>query len=171
MPQNHYLVPEHFQGAEKNIEHTIITGTTEDAEDGFVDAKERLLDVNNWSMYTGPDIHFELADAHDKLLNRKAHKGDFIKMEAPDVAPAVVGVEAIEYDDYPDEGRETFAIRLKPGINNPETNVDQHNATATIVIDRRHKKLTASYHGRNEAGAWFSLSDELLSDLVKGFVA
>ena len=164
------MVPDHIHGAEKNIEHTIVTGTTEDAEDGFVDAKERLLDVNNWSNYSGAGIGFVLTDAHDKPLNRKAHKGDLIKIETPVSAPEVVAIEAIEYDDYPDDGRETFAIRLKPGTNNPGTNVDQHNATATIVIERRNKRLNASYHGRNEARAWFSLSDEQLGNLMTGFV-
>ena len=49
MPDYHYLIPDHQQGLEKNLEHTIICDSIEEAEDCFVDAKERLMDVNNWN--------------------------------------------------------------------------------------------------------------------------
>jgi len=171
MPQNHYLVPDQFLGFENNIEHSIHYCNTEDAEDNFVGAKEQLLDVNNWFKHIGPGAGFELVDAHHKTLHRKAHKADHIKMQSSAYAPIFILVEDIEYDDYPDEGRETFAMRLKPGIDQgPQNGNIASNATITIVIDRSLKKLTASYHGRNEATSWLGLSDGQWGSLVKGLV-
>ncbi len=159
MPQSHYLVPDQSQGFEKNIEHSALLDTTDDAEDSFVGAKERLLDVNNWNSYIGGGISLQLTDIHDKVLHRKAHKGDRIKI-ATVPALHLVLVEAIEYDDYPDEGRETFAVRLK----------QDDGATATIVIERTHKSLAASFHGRNDATLSIGLTDEQWGSLVKGLL-
>jgi hypothetical protein len=171
MQQKHYLVPDQSQGFEKNIEHSTLLSTTEDAEDGFVGAKERLLDVSNWNKYVVPAVRLQLTDLRKKALHRKAHKGDCINIEVESTWHWVL-VEAIEYDDYPDEGRETFAVRLRPitaAMDTMEGN-DPINATATIVIDRTCKKLTASYHGRNEAMTWIGLSDEQWGSLVKGLI-
>ncbi len=160
MQRNHYLVPDQFQGFEKNIEHSMLLKTAEDAEDSFVSAKERLLDVNNWNRYTGPVSSFQLTDLQGKLLHRRAHKGDCIKTAGLPMMHSIL-IEAIEYDDYPDESRETFAVRLQPGSN---------GATATIVIERAHKKLAASYHCRNEITLSFGLSDEQWGSLMEGLV-
>ena len=113
MTDNHYLVPG-LQALDKDFEFSILAREHEDAEDGFVDAKERLLDVNNWSRYGNlPEFVFSLKDHHGKQLSRHARKGDAIGISMQGQGSAAWQViDAIEYDDYPDLDMETFAIRL-----------------------------------------------------------
>ncbi len=160
---NHYLVAEQLEGLEKDINQSILTDTIEDAEDFFVDAKERLLDVNNWKRYGGAGMpEFSLSDHHGNPISRRAHKGDCIKVTPfnnPDfdaAEPIWVAIEAIEYDDYPDLSAESFAIRVRQTIplvfndsNSLVINAYQ-TATSTLVIERTGKKLAANYHSRND---------------------
>ena len=192
MHENHYLIPEQLQGNEKNIAYSIYTDAVEDAEDWFVDAKERLMDINNWRKYGGSTgVDFKLTDSHGKVLNRKAHNADHIRITVVQQAAVFdwVVIEALEYDDYPDIDMETFAMRVRPG-NHPLIKQDDHgmnDATSTIVIERKGKKLAASYHGRNESAnrpgeitfeqgvitentSWLGLSDTEWAHLVKGFI-
>lgn len=192
MQENHYLIPTQLLGKEKDIAHSIYTNTTEDAEDWFVDAKERLLDINNWRKYSGSGgVDFKLTDSRGKVLNRKAHNGDHVRIT---VTPGIatfdwVVIEALEYDDYPDTDMETFAMRVRPG-NDPAIKFDDpavYDATSTIVIERKGRRLTASYHGRNESVtgdsdvvfepgnttdniSWLGLSDTEWANLVKGLI-
>lgn len=184
MKENHYLVPLQFQGFEKNLEYSIISDSVEDAEDDFVDAKERLLDVNNWNKYSeNATIAFQLSDSNGKNAKRHARRGDHIRLEMASTTGATpdwVAIEAIEYDDYPDLGIETFAIRVRRSAN-PAQKRDEadmpHDTTATFVIERRGRKLFSSYHGRNESGMttadihadWQAIADEQWANLVKGF--
>jgi len=181
MQENHYLIPVQISGFEKNIEYSIHTNAVDDAEDWFVDAKERLLDVNNWIKYSKiSDIDFHLTGAHSALLNRKAHNGDHIRIDirSRNTGFDWVAIEALEYDDYPDLSMETFAMRIRPcpGPQNiPDLQII-HPATSTIVIERLGKRLSASYHGRNEPQndstdtPWLGLSDSHWAGLVKGFI-
>ncbi len=160
---NHYLVAEQLEGLEKDINQSILTDTIEDAEDFFVDAKERLLDVNNWKRYGGAGMpEFSILDHHGNPISRRAHKGDYIKvipLNNPDFdahTPVWVAIEAIEYDDYPDLSAESFAIRVRQSmqpVNNGNNLQDIHanqTATSTLVIERTGKKLAANYHSRND---------------------
>jgi hypothetical protein len=163
MPEIHYLVPKQTDGLEKDLTHSIAPDSVEIADDRFVDAKERLLDVNNWNRYSAlTGITFLLADGHGLHLKRRARKNDHIRLSLPSSVPGIPGsydwakIEAIEYDDYPDLNMETFALRLRPCIE-PKSGNEQtvseftyHGATATIVIERRGRMIFATYHGRYE---------------------
>jgi hypothetical protein len=193
MTDNHYLVPTQQEGLEKDITHSIIANTMEDAEDWFVDAKERLMAVNNWKKWTVmTSADFKLTDSHGNAVNRRARKGDHIRIDLPSSFDMEGGfdwvtIEAIEYDDYPDFSTETFAMRLRPSIHPQDKKghavLDSpgNDATSTFVIERRGKRLSATYHGRNEAEhndsnvmvgtiAWLGMSDVQCAALVKGFV-
>ncbi len=195
MPDNHYLVPEQQQGLHKHMEYTIITGNSEDAEDCFVDAKERLLDVNNWNKFTAINGGaFRLKDTHGREISRHARKGDHIRIDIPGNNSQGdgydwVAIEAIEYDDYPDVDIETFAMRMRPCIS-PVNRGDEeiadsrsNGATSTFVIERRGKRLVTAYYGRNEGGdmetsviyntlnsAWLGLSDAQWASLIAGIL-
>lgn len=198
--EQHYLVPQQYTGPAKDFEHQVLAESAEDAADWFVDAKDRMLDVNKWKDYaTAFSAAFRLTDAHGKEVNRRAHKGDHIKIDIPGPGPAAGGgydwvlVEAIEYDDYPDDDRETFAMRVHPVADPANSNGDvahffSEQASSTFVIERIGTQLRASYHGRNEtlntdAGildkvrnslvgmtAWAGMSDAQWNSLIKGFI-
>jgi len=197
MEQTHYLVPQQNAGSEKDITHSAEGRSVEDAEDWFVDGKERLLDVNNWERYAqGLPVAFHLADGHGKPLNRRARRGDHIRIDASggnmeEGSFDWATIEAMEYDDYPDDSIETFAIRLRPAAHPQYSDtaalLQGSDASGTFVIARRGKKIFATYHGRNElalipAGphgaddtdevpaCWLGLSDDQWTDLMKGLL-
>jgi len=196
MTEIHYLVSEQTDGRQKDLSHSIATDSIEDAEDFFVDAKERLLDVNNWKRYSSPgNPEFMLTDHHGHTLKRRARKGDHIRIDSEGLEHSPGGgfswvvIEAIEYDDYPDESIETFAIRLRPSASPLPGNKTgpgyffNEEATSTFVIERNGKNLYATWHGRNEPNEltpgqsqpetgipWLGLSDRQCETLVKGFL-
>jgi hypothetical protein len=199
MQEKHYLVPQHNEGFEKDIAHEAVAKTIEDAEDWFVDAKERLLDINNWKKYApGLGVEFRLSDGHGKGLHRSARRGDHVRIDIQGPAGGLIGgfdwstIEAMEYDDYPDEDMETFAIRIRPS-DHPQDGTDGvpvlvagNDVSATVVVARFGKRLSAAYHGRNElAGAdmkaddrsnedpgngWMGISDVQWGELMKGLL-
>lgn len=160
-------------------EYTMITNTIEDAEDGFVDAKERLLDVNNWKRYcrvTGAE--FTLKDNHGRAVHRRAHKGDHINMEIPGLEHHCAVIEALEYDDYPDLDMEAFTMRIKPCMHAGHANEyeeDERTPEGALVVERRGNHLYAAFHRRNSMDITatdntFGLTDDQWSALLKRFI-
>ncbi|GAA4469103.1 hypothetical protein GCM10023093_27960 [Nemorincola caseinilytica] len=176
MQQPHYLVPAHTDGAEIDITHSLQADLVEEAEDLFVDAKNRLLDVTHWARYAGlADVRFALADGHRHTATRKARRGDHILIDGrgpgqPYNEYDAYTIEALEYDDYPDTGMETFAIRIHPSDRVATDNGD----TATIVIQRNGIKVSAIYHGRNSPtgsdGLWHGMSNTEWEALMRGLI-
>src|SRR5690606_6922297 len=157
------ITPGNEDGKENNLEHSIATDNTEQAEALFVAAEDRMLDVNNWHLFAGPPTStFRLTDSEGNELNRKAHKGDLIKRELP-AAPGKnegggydwVRIEALQYDDYPDTNREILAFTVRP-VPAPQSSGENtahffdEDATSTFAVHREGKKVLATYHGRNE---------------------
>ena len=192
MQENHYLVPVQLKGEEKNLEYTITATDIDDAEDLFVDAKEKLWNVNKWG-HTGVValVKFSLTDSKGHLLNRKARKGDHIRIGNKSGDTVLdehdwFTVDALEYDDYPDDNKETFALHLRP-VNSPlipsDVALATDSATCTLVVERDHKLLKAIYHGRNETAhleytdiengneAWLGFTDDEWIGLLQGFVS
>jgi hypothetical protein len=163
---------------ERGMEHTVITGTVEDAEDGFVDAKERLLDVRNWKRYCSTaGVEFLLRDSHGKEVHRKAHRGDHIKISVPGAAAQCMVIDAIEYDDYPDLGMEAFTLRVKPCShdNGNHEEEEERAMEGALIIERRSRHLFATFHRRNvPAGSHdinpLGLSDAEWGSMLKKFV-
>jgi len=181
MQENHYLVPQQIQGPGLDIAHHITVDTTDDAEYGFVDAKDRLLDVNNWNKYCPEmETEFRLTDHHGLGAGRHARKGDLLRIDKPGVSPVKPGgfdwvaVEAIEYDDYPDLGMESFAMRLRIAADphrKDEFITEHSDSTITFVIERRGVKLYASYHGRNGVGVIEQMTAGEWECLINAFLA
>lgn len=156
------LVPAQTQGVKKDLFHTVLADNEEDAEELFVIAKNRLLDINNWKSYsTNASAIFQLTDSHGKEAKRKAHLGDYLKIDIPGPGPKTgdgydwVKIEEIVYDDYPDEHIESLGMRVRPCPSPVSASGDaahffDENATSTFIIERRSRKLIAAYHGRNE---------------------
>ncbi|MBA3828909.1 MAG: hypothetical protein H0X33_08230 [Taibaiella sp.] len=176
----HYLVPAQEKGLQKDLHHTVKAEDIEDAEDLFIDAKERLLDVNNWQRSgTVLNASFILTDINGKDLHRAARKGDYIRIEIQTAGtntingPDWLHIEAIEYDDYPDENTESFAVRVRPSTN-PQNNDDatahffNDIATSTFVIERIGSHVVSSYHGRNESSDTTADENDSRSNMAAG---
>lgn len=177
----HYLVPQHTDGTYTDLEHSISVNSHDDAEDLFVDAKDRLWNVNGWG--GGTIITFRLTDAHGRSVRRNAHRNDHIRAgwgSAATEGEDWVVVEAVEYDDYPDDDHETFAIRVHPA--QMDTGQDGYPVdsmpTGTFVVERRGRTLKAGYHGRNEivhgdetaSAGWRAITDEQWLTIIRAFI-
>jgi hypothetical protein len=120
------------------MEFSISTRSMDDAEDIFLLAKERLLDVNDWNVIN----RFILTDSHKHKVHRNVHAGDFI-MRSNDANEWYV-VNKIQYDDYPDIAGESLTIFLS-NANNPET-------LHSIAVNRVGKLLTVQGHDLDFTG-------------------
>lgn len=156
------MVPEQYTGVSKDFEHSIQLETMEDAEEMFVVAKERLLDINNWANIAEvASGKFTLTDKNGNEISRSAHKGDYVKINIGAPGPIVgegrdwVYVEKIEYDDNPDINQELIGMQLRPASaptsdSNNAAHFFDEAATSTFIIERRNTKVKAYYKGRNE---------------------
>ena len=195
------IPPEQNEGIKKDLEEQVSFDKIEDAEEMFVLAKDRLLHVTNWHQVNEHiNSKFQIIDEEGNEHHRRAHQGDIIAIEIPGPGSVTgegkdwVKVEAVEYDDYPDESKECIAMRLRP-VPNPTAD-DQSvahfftdAATSTFVIERDHNTVAARYFGRNEKPnvqaenvvdkvrntvvgipAMLGLSDVQWDGLIKGFL-
>lgn len=176
MQQPHYLVPHHTGGQETDIAYTTTTDLVEEAEDLFVDAKNRLMDVGRWAAFaTLAHVRFALADSHRQTVKRKARRADHILIDTgapgtPHEEHDAYIIDALEYDDYPDNNYETFAIRMHASDATEDNNEE---GSATIVIERSGLNVSAIYHGRNKAAAnelWHGLNHADWQALVRGLI-
>ncbi len=150
------------EGVNKHFEQSIVLDSMDDAEDMFVIAKERLLNVNDWHELGGEmSASFMLTDKQGKEVHRHAHKGDLVKIKIPGPGNAAgdgydwVSVERIRYDDYPDNAAEQLVLELKPAASplsaeNTTAHFFDEHASSIFVLERIKTKLKASYYGVHE---------------------
>jgi len=156
------MIPEQYTGTSKNLEHSIQMKTMEDAEEMFVIAKERLLNINNWAKIAEvASGKFTLTDKDGNAINRHGHKGDYVKINIGAPGPLAgegrdwVYIEKIEYDDDPDANHELINLQLRPTTAPTTKESDVAHffddaATSNLIIERRNTKIKAYYKGRNE---------------------
>jgi hypothetical protein len=126
-PSEPSFLPKQEHSVSKDIFHEYHADTVDDAAEDFLDAKDRLLQVNDWHQLTQPELaRFSLCDAHGNLVRRAARVGDFIRISIPgpahpesnsaadDDGDDWVRIEELAYDDYPDEDRERIAMQVRP---------------------------------------------------------
>lgn len=162
------------------MEQCFSTKTVEDAEDSFVDAKERLLDVNHWGRYcSAPGVTFSLSDGHNRPVSRRARGGDHIQLSIPGSEICCLTIESLEYDDYPDLGMETFTLRLKPCMHSKHSEEDIEESAA-LIIERRHSTVFSVFNFRNpnqsgiannDVYANFGLTDVQWNNLLSRFIS
>lgn len=199
--ENAASFPEQHSGVHKELKEQVSFATLEDAEDMFVIAKERLLDINRWhEVTTSLPVKFRITDRQGHSLNRHVHKGDYIFIDTPGPGNKAgeghdwVFVEALTYDDYPDEHRESIALRLRP-VSAPNSSGEEvahffdEDASSNFMIIRDRCDIAALYSGRNEKpnldagtlkdtvrnavvafGAILGFSDLQWKGLLKGFL-
>lgn len=90
------------------MEFTVTTHDIEDAEDLFLLAKDRLLDINEWHHLSANRHSYTLADRNSHKLHRNAHTGDYIISQ--NNKEEVLHIDSIIYDDFPDMGGESISI-------------------------------------------------------------
>lgn len=163
LPTEPGFLPEQQRSIGKELSHTVRSATLDDAEEDFLDAKDRLLHVSDWHTLTEPSLaRFTLCDVHGHAVHRSARIGDFIRISIPGPGHAGendgddwVRIEALAYDDFPDEDRERVALQVRPAASPlAPAVIPQHffsaEATSTFSVERKGAELISGYWGRNE---------------------
>lgn len=153
------IVPEQQTGRAIDAASSIELPKEEDAKIFFGEAKERLLNVNEWKNIAGTlSATFQLVDAKGNTVDRKAQKGDYFKIDIPGPGSKSgegydwVQIEEIESASLPDGERYGFRVRPTDNPQNHKEDVAHfysEESTSSFVIERRKNKVTASVHDRN----------------------
>jgi len=154
-----HIVPDQQTGKAIDAASTTELTKVEDAKVFFGQAKERLQNVNQWKDIAGAlSATFQLVDAKGNEVQRKAQKGDYLKIDIP--GPGTnsgegydwVKIEEVENTPLPDGER--FAFRVRP-TDNPQNRKEDvahfysEESTSSFVIERHDNSVTASVHDRN----------------------
>lgn len=131
------------------MEYTVSTNNIEDAEDLFIVAKERLLDINDW--HSGN--RFILTDSHQHKVQRNAHKGDFITKSGTPTERYIIN--KIQYDDYPDINGESITMFM--------ADANDVESMESVAINRTGKLVSVQGHNLDFVGN--------AEDFLKGLIA
>lgn len=162
---SHYLVPKNETGTSQDFSYSIVAPTVEEALDWFIEAKVQLLDIGTWKNYfspAGPD--FVLTNVTGSIIRRPARKANYIRADIAGTGEKANNeygwfyIEAIEYDDYPDEDKETIAMYIRHSVNPVDfqkgtTQIFNEEATITFVVERKGTALNTTVHVRNVINA------------------
>jgi len=169
-PEKASVPPGQSAEIKKSIEEKISFESVEDAEDMFVIAKERMLDINNWQrFFTGSFPAFQITDNSGHELKRHLHSGDFVRVnfnKDQKKSGIVLNAEAIVYDDFPDLNRESFAMKLTSDSNQYFFIVERIREFVFARFELRNDNAVHEKHANT-----ISFSDEQWRGLLIGFLA
>ena len=70
--EQHYLVPQHYEGKQKDLLYTVNTDTWEEADEIFVDSMARLLKIFEWNKLNSAfSLSFTQLANNGKTVSRK----------------------------------------------------------------------------------------------------
>lgn len=156
------MIPEHKQGKQNDITHSITFENGEDARKAFVRAYKRLLNPITWHKLGGLfSAELALFNVDGVLKKTLAERGDLFRINLPGPGPRAGGgydwvvVEEVAMHNDSHAENEWVGIRLRPSENPQSENSEiahffKDSGTSTLIILREDDKVTASYHGRNE---------------------
>ena len=137
---------------ETSLEEAIVT---------YNRACARMLNPPVWEQLTpGKNVSFKLATRNKDEVQRLAEAGDYFKIDIPGPGSVSgegydwVKVETIEENTAPD-AEDSLAMRLN-ACSNPHSAAEgvahffNEDATSTFIVRRMGKRVSFSYHGRNE---------------------
>jgi hypothetical protein len=153
------IVPNQQTGKAIDAESSIELKSLEDAKTFFAEVKDRLKHVNGWKDIAGTlSATFQLVDEKGNEVERKAQKGDYLKIDIPGPGTESgdgydwVQIEDVEDNSSPDGER--FGFRVRP-TDNPQSGKDDvahfysAQSTSSFLVERNGNRITASVHDRN----------------------
>jgi hypothetical protein len=153
-------VPAQYTGDKSTSKHSVNKASATAAQQAYLNAKEKLLSVNEWKKICGPhSAAFQLTDHHGTPLQGKAAIGFYIRVDLP--APKNksghdwVMIETIEEKDSPSGNTNYIAMRVRPAGSPTDKSAKtahfyESTATSTFVVELIGTRLTAAVFGRNE---------------------
>lgn len=127
--------------------------SVEDAEEMFVIAKERLIEVNDWRKHVD-GAELTLVNVRNERLHRPAHQHDHVLFKDR----SRCYITHIRYDDYPDVQSEKFAITMA------ETPEESAEARLDFVVQRSEDRVEVHV---TQSGASISKSDIVWQQLCQ----
>jgi hypothetical protein len=153
----HNLIPAQTHGKHVDLFLDKTFAASSAASSAFTKASRRLLHPQRWHALSGKGTAaFDVLDGQLKISEKEVKESDFIRIDIPGPGPGAgngydwVKVVLIE------SAADHLGIKLMPCAN-PEENGDQpahffkEGSSSTLIVALEDRKLTASYHGRNEA--------------------
>jgi len=156
------LIPAKVAGKNTDLNYSATANTLEEAMLMYKKAFNRLLNPATWHQLAGSaSADFVLVSKEAHIKNSLAAEGDYFRIDIP--GPGLkagegfdwVRVETITTFANETEDMEGCGLKVRPAA--PPQKKDattahffKKGATSTFIIKRKGKKLTASYHGRNE---------------------
>jgi len=153
------IVPNQHTGKAIDAESTVELKDEKEANAFFGEVKERLLNVNQWKEYAGNlSASFQLVDKDGVEVQRKAQKGDYLKIDIPGPGSLSgdgydwVHVEEVESSSTSDSDR--FGFRVRP-TDNPQSKKEDTahfyspESTSSFIVERNKNRITVSILDRN----------------------
>ncbi|RYU87974.1 hypothetical protein EWM62_15900 [Mucilaginibacter terrigena] len=155
-------IPVQTEGEKTDIIQFADCANVPDAHHLFLLAKDRLKDISQWHVLSGPhSAKFAITDAAGNEVYKMAEKGDLFYINLPAPGPMAgdgkewVRIEAIQELEDADAESEYITMTVRPVANprHPDkatAHFFSHNSTSTFIVERYQNHVSAAVHGRNE---------------------
>ena len=153
------IVPVNYTGKEIEAEASAELKSDDEAKAFYTIVKERLLSVNKWHHMAGiVSARFQLVDKSGKIVERKAEKGDYIKIDIPGPGSKEgkgydwVSVE--ELREVTENNIQSIGFRVRPAAHpfDDAKNIAHFyddSATSNFIVTREGTKISANIIDRN----------------------
>ncbi len=160
------------------MQYQVKLNAIDDADEYFLVAKDRLLDVNEWNTINNSTSSFMLTDTHGHKLHREAHIGDMIKahfvLNDGVEKDRWLLVEKIQYDSFPDMNGEQISMNLRltysPSGNGISLSKYTEEQQKLKVILNRTNTLVSISSKSAKVNSFFDMDSEQLNSLLKGMI-
>ena len=176
------IIPKQYVGNETGAQAEINAGDAVGARHKFLEAKQRLLDINHWHVYSGTKATiFQLTNAQGHPIDRTPEVGDYIRIDLPGPgSKAGQGYDWVRIEQFEDKSDKQadidfFGFRVRPASN--PINVDNtdlahfynEQTTSTFFVQRDGSNIMACEKGRNEVPK--VKTDQVLDNIRNTMVA
>ncbi|MDB5128977.1 hypothetical protein [Mucilaginibacter sp.] len=155
-------IPPQTKGEETDVIHFADCASEQEAHHLFLLAKDRLKDISQWHVLSGPhSAKFAITDTKGDEVYKIAEKGDHFYIDLPAPGPLAgdgmewVRIEAMEEIEDANAESEYITMTVRPVANprHPDkatAHFYSHNSTSTFIVERYKNHVSAAVHGRNE---------------------
>jgi hypothetical protein len=158
---NSQAIPEQEEGEQVDITETIKVSGRDEEKLLFLQARNRLFDIANWSNISeGISASFILTDQYGKPKQAIPAPGDHFRIDIPGPGSSAgdgydwVRVEMVEDHSAPGSNSEWVLIQVRPSEDPAKqegvAHFLQEQASSSFVVKRAGNLITAGVHGRNE---------------------
>jgi hypothetical protein len=172
------VIPPQEEGKQVDIIEKMKASDPEEAKSLFIQAKEKLFDINHWSdISEGLSASFLLIDRYGKPKKGIPEPGDHFRIDIPGPGSSAgsgfdwVRVEMVEDHCASEADCEWVVIKVRPSEDPTKKEGVAHffeeKATSSFIVKRENDTIAAEVHGRNEKP---NTEAEKLPDKVRNIV-